>query len=220
MVSTRSHPTPLPAPDASPSKSVAATPSKNARSSRARKGKWSHTPTSLTLVWLIVSLPLVIWDTGYVLLRPHTFPGGALHKPLYVPYDLYGRVDKVYGIEAYEERDGFAGAQGTLNVVETVGYLVYLWVVRQYGVSSRDDTETGWLESGFKTLGFDGAVGGGWGGIACLTGFALSIMTLSKTYLYGKSSLPHISLTCKAFEADWVRHSAQRSILWVRAYWP
>ena len=135
-----------------------------------------------------------------MLFRPHTFPGGALHKPFYVSYALYGRVDKVYGIEAYEERDGFAGAQGTLNVVETVGYLVYLWVVRQYGVSSRDDTDSGWLESGFKTLGFDGAVGGGWGGIACLTGFALSIMTLSKTYLYGKSSLPHISLTSKAFE--------------------
>jgi len=29
-----------------------------------------------------------------------------------------------------------------------------------------------------------GGVGGGWGGVACLCGFGLSVMTVSKTVLY------------------------------------
>lgn len=29
-------------------------------------------------------------------------------------------------------------------------------------------------------------VKGGWGGVACLCGFALSVMTVSKTVLYGE----------------------------------
>ena len=63
---------------------------------RQQSKTWSHTPSNLTLIWLAISLPLVIWDTGYTLLRPHSMPGGSLHWPLWKPYDLYGRVDHVY----------------------------------------------------------------------------------------------------------------------------
>ncbi|KAJ4294958.1 hypothetical protein N0V88_005198 [Collariella sp. IMI 366227] len=45
---------------------------------------WSHTPTTPVLLWLAISLPLVAWDTGYMLMRPHTMPGGSLHWPLWV----------------------------------------------------------------------------------------------------------------------------------------
>lgn len=37
---------------------------------------WYHAPDRLTLIWFAVSLPLVIWDTIYVLGRPHTMEGG------------------------------------------------------------------------------------------------------------------------------------------------
>ena len=129
-----------------------------------------------------------------MLFRPYTFPGGAFHNPVYVPYALYGRVDKIYGIEAWEQHNGFTAAQGTLNVVETVGYLLYLWVVWQYGTGGGGGAEKGVLGEALKNVGFDGAVGGGWGGIACLTGYALSIMTVSKTVLYCKSSSLHIAV--------------------------
>lgn len=100
-----------------------------------------------------------------MLLRPHTMaPGGALHAPLFVPYALYGRVDHLYGAEAWGAGNGFTGAQAGLNVVESVGYAAYLWVVWRYGEG--------------------GVVGGGWGGAACLVGFGVSVMTVSKTVLY------------------------------------
>ena len=91
-------------------------------------------------------------------------PGGALHAPLFVPYALYGRVDHLYGAEAWGAGNGFTGAQAGLNVVESVGYAAYLWVVWRYGEG--------------------GVVGGGWGGAACLVGFGVSVMTVSKTVLY------------------------------------
>ncbi len=75
----------------------------------------------------------------------------------------------MYGWKAYNEHNGFTAAQGSLNVVETVGYLGYLWVVWKYGEGEKR------------------AVGGGWGGVACLVGFALCVMTVSKTALYGES---------------------------------
>lgn len=96
-------------------------------------------------------------------------PGGALHKPFFTPYALYGTVDYIYGDVAWLERNGFTAAQGSLNVVETVGYLGYLAIVWRFG----------------RGEGLGGRrVGGGWGGVACLVGFALSVMTVSKTVLY------------------------------------
>ena len=136
--------------------------------SKAGPGLWIHTPTPITLLWLLISLPLVVWDTGYVLLRPHSMPNGTLHSPIWTPYALYGEVDYIYGWPAYSSNNGFTAAQASLNVVETMGYLVYLWVIWMRGSGSRRSLE------------------GGWGGIACLAGFALSIMTVSKTVLYGQ----------------------------------
>ena len=161
MVSTRAHKSEFPPPDATPSKALT-------RSPRSRS-KWQHIPSPITLLWLLISLPLVIWDTGYVLLRPHSMPGGWAHAPIWKPYELYGKVDYMYGWKAYNEHNGFTAAQGSLNVMETVGYLGYLWVVWNYGEGEKR------------------AVGGGWGGVACLVGFALCVMTVSKTALYCES---------------------------------
>lgn len=141
---------------------------------RAAEEKWTHTPTSLTLVWLFISLPLVIWDTSYVLLRPYSMIGGDLHSPIFVPYGLYSTVDYVYGFPAYNGRDGFTGAQSSLNVVETLGYLIYLAIVWKVGTSQ-----------GLNRL--ERQVPGRWGAFAALLGFAISVMTLSKTTLYRES---------------------------------
>lgn len=132
---------------------------------------WSHTPTTLTLAWLAVSLVLVSWDTAYVLLRPHTMEGGFLHEPLWAPYALYGTVDYVYGWKAWDAGEGFTGAQGAMNLVECVMYVSYLvmW----------------WGGKGAR-----GEVGGRRGGLALMLGWGAAVMTLSKTVLYcGFSSL-------------------------------
>ena len=101
-----------------------------------------------------------------MLLRPLSMPNGSLHSPIFTPYALYGSVDYIYGEKAYREHNGFTAAQTSLNIVESAGYLGYLWVVWKYG-------------DGEKRV-----LAGGWGGVACLVGFALSVMTVSKTVLY------------------------------------
>lgn len=108
-----------------------------------------------------------------MLLRPASMPGGSLHLPFFKPYALYGTVDYIYGWPAWSARNGFTAAQAGLNVVETVGYLGYLGVVGWWGGN--------WWEGGRLRV---GRVGGGWGGVACLCGFGLSVMTVSKTVLY------------------------------------
>ena len=131
---------------------------------------WSHTPTATTLAWLAFSLPLVAWDSVYVLLRPHTMPGGALHWPFFVPYKLYGTVDHMYGPKAWDAGVGFTGAQGLLNVVESAMYLAYLWA---------------WYAEG-EGEGWKKQVAGRKGGVMVLVGFGAAVMTLSKTVLYCK----------------------------------
>lgn len=138
---------------------------------------WSHTPTPVTLFWLLVSLPLVAWDTGYILLRPWTMPGGPLHWPLYVPYALYGKVDQVYGWKAFDARNGFASAQGSLNVIETVMYLVYVWLYFSRGRPVEGP-------AGAKKKKKKKVVGGRAGALAVVVGFSAAVMTLSKTVLY------------------------------------
>ncbi|KAG5802169.1 hypothetical protein H9Q74_013488 [Fusarium xylarioides] len=95
----------------------------NGSSKKRAAHTWHHTASSTTILWLAISLPLVIWDIGYVFGRPHTMPDGFLHWPLYVPYALYGEVDHVYGWKAFNAKNGFTAAQTALNVVETVMYL-------------------------------------------------------------------------------------------------
>lgn len=139
---------------------------------------WSHAPSQITLLWLAISLPLVTWDTGYVLLRPLTMEGGSLHWPLWVPYKLYGTVDHVYGWKSFNAKNGFTGAQGFLNLIETLMYAYYLLLC--------------W-KSGKVVVDHDGktrrCVAGRDGAKATLMGFSAAVMTLSKTVLYCEMSI-------------------------------
>lgn len=130
---------------------------------------YAHTPSGLTLIWLAISLPLVIWDCGYVLMRPRTMPGGDLHWPLWSPYALYGEVDHVYGWKAFNAGSGFTGAQGALNVLETVMYLYYAYAYYTGAVT---------VAGGRKSL------VGRKAAIPVLVAFSAAVMTLSKTILY------------------------------------
>lgn len=137
-----------------------------AKSTASTSSSYIHTPSSLTLGWLAFSLPLVAWDTAYVLLRPHTMPGGDWHWPLFQPYALYGEVDHVYGRKQWDAGNGFTGAQGSLNLVETLLYVAYLWEVRRLP-KSKSPAQASQASAR-----------------AVLLLFTAVIMTLSKTVLY------------------------------------
>ncbi|KAI0405384.1 hypothetical protein F4802DRAFT_180337 [Xylaria palmicola] len=163
---------------------------KSGASSSAAATTYTHAPSAFTLFWLAISLPLVAWDCGYVLLRPRTMAGGDLHWPLWAPYALYGEVDHVYGWKAFNANSGFTGAQGFLNVVETLMYVYYALVYYQNATS----------------VGGKKVVVGREAATAVLVAFSAAVMTLSKTVLYwlceyysgfdniGHNSLPDLIL--------------------------
>ena len=95
----------------------------------------------------------------------------------------------IYGFPAYHNKNGFPSAQGSLNVVETLIYLFYLYTVfthgRQTAAQGRGAPKkeaVGWLAEGRRVTGSAAS-------LAVLAGFSASLMTLSKTALYCKSSL-------------------------------
>lgn len=180
MVTTRSSAAAATQPSSASSSSTMAPATTATTNTTAGAGvRWVHAPDRTTMFWFAVSLPLVIWDSVYVLGRPHTMEGGALFWPLYVPYKLYGEVDHVYGWKSYRARNGFTAAQGSLNVVETAMYLGYLWLwltrARELNVAGRPAATK--------------ALSGRPAAMAVLLAFTAAVMTVSKTVLYCTSSV-------------------------------
>ena len=187
MVSTRHHPKEFPSPTRAAKEQAKSSP---APTTTGTARKWVHTPSVAFTVWLVISVPLVAWDAGYVLLRPHSMPGGRLHSPVWTPYALYGTVDYIYGWPAFNARNGFTAAQTLMNVIETIGYIYYLWIVYQHGVTVSNGRNTPKLKKGFMwLLTGDKVVAGRTGAIALLVAYTASAMTLSKTMLYCMSSI-------------------------------
>jgi hypothetical protein len=152
--------------------------------SEVNESTWCHTASNLTVLWICVSIPLVFWDSLYILLRPHTFEGGALQWPIWKPYEIYAAIDKVYSRSAWDAQEGFGGAQGALNAVELVMYGLYAMILYNHGVKASAGTGlqagqgvSAWFAGGVK-------VRGAIGNRALILGFAASVMTLSKTVLY------------------------------------
>ncbi|KAJ8097486.1 hypothetical protein POJ06DRAFT_32966 [Lipomyces tetrasporus] len=85
-----------------------------------------YKPITLVAAWFLLSNLVVTWDASYVLSRPHSFPGGTWHF-LWKPYALYGQIDYVYGLPAFEASDGFPSAQAFMTLVEAVFNYFYLY---------------------------------------------------------------------------------------------
>ncbi|KAE8383616.1 hypothetical protein BDV26DRAFT_251309 [Aspergillus bertholletiae] len=178
MVSTRHHPQDFPP----PSTGKVSAPSNN---DDGATNRWVHTPSTTIIIWLVISIPLVIWDSGYILLRPYSMPGNKLHSPIWIPYAQYGNVDYMYGWPAVDAQNGFPAAQTVLNLVECVAYAYYLWIVYRHGVSmsggrGQRTTKKGpmWMLTAEKV------VSGRTGATALLVVYSASLVTFSKTVLY------------------------------------
>lgn len=101
----------------------------------------------------------------------------------------------MYGWKAFNEHNGFTSAQGTLNVIETVMYLYYAFVVYMYGKESSLNGKGAPSTSLVGKLGQSRAVSGKVAASAVLVAFSASVMTFSKTLLYCEfsgSSLPKL----------------------------
>ncbi|KAK0186884.1 hypothetical protein F5146DRAFT_1067757 [Armillaria mellea] len=82
--------------------------------------------------WLLITIPIIFWDAGYLFLRPRSMEGGDLHW-IWQPYSIYQNIDYIYGVPALAEKDGFPNAQSLLNIMENfmnIAYLYLAYVVR------------------------------------------------------------------------------------------
>ncbi|EGC41020.1 conserved hypothetical protein [Histoplasma capsulatum var. duboisii H88] len=203
MVSTRHHPKDFPS-------STSVSPSKSEKDQRGSvgTGKWRHTPSAIVTLWLSISVPLVLWDAGYILLRPHSMPGGRLHY-IWSPYALYGAIDHVYGWPAWNDRDGFPSAQSLMNLVETACYIFYLFVLFQYGTFDHGGGRKSKTAKKSYFLDLRKSVSGRLGAIALLVVFSASVMTTSKTILYALNEV------CSGF--DHIGHNSFWTLifLWI-----
>ncbi|PGH30176.1 hypothetical protein GX50_07076 [[Emmonsia] crescens] len=180
MVSTRHHPRDFPPP------TISSLTQETEKEQDGYVGTrvWRHTPSVIVTLWLSISIPVVLWDASYVLLRPHSMPGGSLHY-IWSPYALYGTIDYIYGWPAWNNRNGFTSAQSLMNLVETACYLFYLFVLFQYGTTfdhQGDRKSKPTKKSSF--LHPRKSIDGRLGAIALLVVFSGSVMTVSKTVLY------------------------------------
>lgn len=110
--------------------------------------------------------------------------GGKYQWPLWQPYDLYATVDYIYGWPAYERNDGFTAAQASMNVIETAGYLFYLWVLYCHGKQENVDGRGALSKKRMGWLAQSQALHGEWAAYAVLVLYGVSLMTVSKTILY------------------------------------
>lgn len=111
-------------------------------------------------------------------------PGGKLHWPLWAPYELYGKVDYIYGWKAFNEKNGFTAAQGFLNMVESAMYMYYLYILYVHGRPSAAPGRGAPKPAVVGYLGEQRYVNGRKGAIAVLVAYSAAVMTVSKTVLY------------------------------------
>lgn len=104
----------------------------------------------------------------------------------YTPYELYGKVDYIYGWKAFNEHNGFTAAQGMLNIIESLMYGYYLYILFAYGKQSKAQGRGAPKTSAVGFLGQQRYVDGKIGAIAVLVAYSAALMTLSKTVLYCK----------------------------------
>lgn len=90
-------------------------------------------------------------------------------------------------MEAWEQADGFTGAQALVNLLECSGYGVYLLIVYMYGreTSGKGRGAPEGLRGYMSRLARPRAVEGSMGSLAAVLGFAIAVATFSKTMLYG-----------------------------------
>jgi hypothetical protein len=170
--------------------------------SKSSPPEWSHKPKALTLLWLSMAIPVVFMDASFILGRPYTFAGGALHSllgPLWTPWDIYQKVDYVYSKPIFDERDGWPGAQALFNLIETSCYVWYMSSVARYSVGQSDKTAD---LMDWQLLFARKSIKGRRGIAMAMVLFTASMVTVVKTLLY---------CTFLAFYSPFCRLSANKN---------
>ena len=115
------------------------------------------------------------------------------------------------GWKAFNEHNGFTSAQGTLNIIESLMYGYYLYILYTYGKQSKAQGRGAPKASAVGFLGQQRFVDGKMGALAVLVAYSAALMTVSKTVLYCKLSVVDCGATWRLL----IFSRAQRIPLWV-----
>ncbi|KAF1950644.1 hypothetical protein CC80DRAFT_426515 [Byssothecium circinans] len=132
---------------------------------------WTHTPRPAILLWCLWVFPFTLWDTLYLALRPHSLPSHEWHTPYFSrTFTVWASIDRMYGQQGYDEKEGFVLAQSVTNMLEATLCLAYVWVI--------------WTGKGSATGFWRAKVKGETGARAVLLGLSAGYVTAVKTALY------------------------------------
>ena len=104
--------------------------------------------------WLILDFPIILWDAMFLIMRPHSLPGGKYSfiwcwgEGQTSGYGAYIRADKIYG----DMSDPWSVAQMYGNLIEMVLQLYTVWLLIKRKPSSTFWVFTVSLMTFFKTL--------------------------------------------------------------------
>jgi hypothetical protein len=79
----------------------------------------------LVKLWFAITIPIVVWDAMFVLMRPASMPGGSLAW-IWMPYELYLSADASYS----DLQSGFVKGQSIVNLLEAACGGWALWLDR------------------------------------------------------------------------------------------
>ena len=98
---------------------------------------WSHTPRLPILIWCLWVFPFTLWDTVYLVLRPHSLPNHKWHSPYFSgTFTVWASIDHIYGQQGYHEKEGFVLAQSVMNMLEATLCIAYAHIIWKSGTGS------------------------------------------------------------------------------------
>lgn len=130
----------------------------------------THRSSPIIVIWLTLLVPLTIWDSAYIFLRPHSLPGGKWHEPYFHLHKDYAGIDLMYSRQGWESGDGFVAAHCVLHLTECALGACYLCLLFKRGQS------LGWF-------GLHRALNGDAAGLSVVIGIVEAAMTLEMTVL-------------------------------------
>jgi hypothetical protein len=75
------------------------------------------------VIWLIISIMIILWDSGFLFTRPDSFPGGRLAW-IWVPYAKYITIDTGYA----DLHNDFLVAQQIMSLIEVFIGIIALYL--------------------------------------------------------------------------------------------
>ncbi|KAF8896533.1 hypothetical protein BD779DRAFT_591743 [Infundibulicybe gibba] len=86
-------------------------------------------PTSRIWIslWFTLTTPIILWGAGYSLMRLRSLEGGDL-RWVWRLYEIQERMDRAFGLEAFQKDPGFLHAFSVMNTVETALNVFYLYL--------------------------------------------------------------------------------------------